>query len=70
VKDCDILDFCVANGTAPNARLLLTYVAQKFTFGEARITNRYDIFVDMTGDTPFHTTHEKTIEVKLTHPPT
>ena len=41
---------------------LATYqVEQKFTFGKARITDRYDIFVDMTGNVPFHTTHEMTI---------
>ena len=30
-----------------------------------------DMFVDMTGDIPFHTTHEMTKfkEVNLTHPP-
>ena len=36
----DILDFFVTNGSAPRALLLLTYEAQKFTSGEAGITNR------------------------------
>ena len=55
------LIFCVTNGSVPRALLLLTYEAQKFTSGEAGITNRYDMFVDMTGDTPFNTTHEMTV---------
>ena len=46
-------------------------VAQKFTFGEAGITDRCDIFVCWYArDIPFHTIHEMTCkEVKLTHPP-
>ena len=44
-KDCEILELCVASGATLGAPcLLLTGAAQKFTFGEAGITYKRDIF--------------------------
>ena len=61
MKDCDILEFFVWQMVQHPVPLSAHLVAQKFTFQEARITDRYDIFVDMTEDIPFHTTHEMTV---------
>ena len=41
---------------------LLTGLPQKFTIREAGITDKCGIFVDMTGNIPFHTTHEMTVK--------
>ena len=59
VKDCNFLKFFVCKWQTP-PHLLLTSLAQKYTFGEARITAGCGIFVDMTGDIPFQATHEMT----------
>ena len=46
------------------------YLLVPETHIEAGITDTCDIFVDVRGDIPFHTTHEMTSKkVKLTHPP-
>lgn len=41
--------------------LLLTCMARKYTFGEARVRQMWHLFVDMAGDVPFHTTHEMSL---------
>ena len=44
-KDCESLELSVASGATLGAPcLLLTGAAQKFTFGEAGITYKRDIF--------------------------
>ena len=62
VKDCATLESCVWQVAQHPVPLVCCSPAQKSTFGEAGITDRSDIlFVDVTGDIPFHTTHEMTV---------
>ena len=70
VKDCDILEFFVWQTAQHPVPLSAHLVAQKFTFQEARITDRYDIFVcwyDRRYSISHHPWNDCK-EVKLTHP--
>ena len=59
MKDCDLLEFFVWQ---MEPLCFLPKWLRKFTFGEARIVDSCGISVDMTGDIPFHPTHEMTVK--------